>query len=328
MITIKLSTEHLQLFTDYPHLRLESFTPNGSSQWGDCHFIINQPVDTCDYWMVIDGLRTADSTVCPPENVILFTTEPPSVRRFGRRFLNQFATVVTCQRTIKHRNLVYSPPPLSWYMPVSYEEVLTRPIHKTETMMMITSNKQMTEGHRKRYEVAMKLKAHFGDAIHLYGRGIQDIDDKWDAVAPHRYAIAIENSRNLDYFSEKLPDCFLTETFPFYDGCPNVFDYFSREALQPISIDDFDLSIRIIERALNDPDHYPRHLDALRKAKADYLQNYSVFAILTRYAAPRNLSKRTMSLRPEHAKYRWFDWQNRIKTAPGKIFRLLGSRRG
>jgi len=80
MITIKLSTEHLQLFTDYPHLRLEAFTPNGSLQWGDCHFIINQPVDTYDYWMVIDGLRTTDSTICLPENVILFTTEPQYVR--------------------------------------------------------------------------------------------------------------------------------------------------------------------------------------------------------------------------------------------------------
>jgi len=306
MITIKLTTE-------YPQVAMDAFTPNRSLQWGDCQFVVNQDIASCDYWMVIDGLLKPEMTVCPPENVFLFTAEPPAVRRFGRTFLKQFATVVTCQRELKHPHVLYSSPPLPWYMKATYEEVITRQIAKTETMMIITSNKQMTDGHRKRYEFALKLKAHFGDAIQLYGRGIQEINDKWDVLVPHRYAVVVENSRSIDYLSEKLTDCFLTETFPFYSGCPNIYDYFSKDALEAIHIDNFDQTVRLIEQTIADASHYERHLQALREAKTYYLQQYSIFAILSRYAVPTQHEQDVVRLSPESPKFSWNNWGSKLK---------------
>jgi hypothetical protein len=42
----------------------------------------------------------------------------------------------------------------------------------------------------------------------------------------YQYSIVIENSREINYFSEKLLDCLLTYTVPIYFGCPNIQDFF------------------------------------------------------------------------------------------------------
>lgn len=47
-----------------------------------------------------------------------------------------------------------------------------------------------------------------------------------DELMKYQYNLAIENSRNINYFTEKLIDCFLTKTIPIYFGCPNIGDYF------------------------------------------------------------------------------------------------------
>lgn len=315
MITIKLSTE-----VQPP---LENFFPRRSGVWGNCQFLINQEVESCDYWMVIDGLTRPETTYCQPENIFLFTAEPSSIRRYSQTFLQQFSTVVTCQREIKHPRIIYSPPPLPWFMKLTYDEILERPISKTESLMIISSNKQLTAGHRKRYAFALKLKEYFGDSIELFGRGIRDIEDKWSVQKSYRYAVVIENSRSLDYFSEKITDCFLTETFPFYDGCPNLADYFPDETFQRINIDNFSETVTLIEKILAKPEHYENHRAALRKAKESYLNNYSLFALMSKYALPSSASKQKITLAPEKPHFTWNGWRPKIFSGLRKISRKL-----
>lgn len=42
----------------------------------------------------------------------------------------------------------------------------------------------------------------------------------------YQYHIVIENTRELNCFSEKLIDCLITKTIPIYYGCENVGEYF------------------------------------------------------------------------------------------------------
>jgi hypothetical protein len=42
----------------------------------------------------------------------------------------------------------------------------------------------------------------------------------------YQYAIVVENSRQANYFTEKLVDCLLTKTIPIYYGAPNIGTYF------------------------------------------------------------------------------------------------------
>ena len=42
----------------------------------------------------------------------------------------------------------------------------------------------------------------------------------------YQFAIVIENSRQTNYFTEKLMDCLLMKTIPIYYGCPNIAEFF------------------------------------------------------------------------------------------------------
>ena len=57
-----------------------------------------------------------------------------------------------------------------------------------------------------------------------------------------QFALAIENSKETNYFTEKLMDCLLTKTIPLYWGCPNIAEYFDTTGwiiLETESVEEF-----------------------------------------------------------------------------------------
>ena len=49
---------------------------------------------------------------------------------------------------------------------------------------------------------------------------------KEDGLKSYKYSIIIENSSEVNYFTEKLIDACLLETVPIYWGAPNISEYF------------------------------------------------------------------------------------------------------
>lgn len=94
--------------------------------------------------------------------------------------------------------------------------------NKTELLSMISSGKTSAPGHKLRQEIMKSLK----DKIHLFGKEVNPIDDKETGLQPYMFSVAVENSRNGCYFTEKILDCFTTRTVPIYWGCPVLEDYF------------------------------------------------------------------------------------------------------
>lgn len=278
MIKIKISFP-------YPAWPVIRQTPANSGEWKGYKFFINENIEECDYWVVFNSLLSKrEITKCNPNNTIFLTAEPNTNKNYPARFLNQFANIITSQREIKHRSVTYLHQGLPWFVNKSYDELMqTHFVGKKKQISIITSNKQFTDGHKKRYAFTMALKEYFGDAIDHYGRGIRNFEDKWEALAPYKYSIAIENSVGNDYLSEKLYDCYLAHTFPFYFGCPNVDQYFSDKSYLNIDINNLDSSKRIIENILNDTSHYERNLVYLIEAKKKYLDTYNLFPLITNF---------------------------------------------
>src|SRR5262249_27327408 len=106
---------------------------------------------------------------------------------------------------------------------------------KTKLLSVISSDKAFTEEHKKRLEFVGSLKDIFGDEIDFFGRGKEPIEDKWDAIAPYKYHVVLENGEYRDYWTEKIADCYLAWTYPFYAGCPNLGKYFPPESFTPLS---------------------------------------------------------------------------------------------
>jgi hypothetical protein len=69
------------------------------------------------------------------------------------------------------------------------------------------------------------------------------------------FHVAVENSQNKNYFTEKIVDAFLCKTLPIYWGCPNIGEYFDDRGI--ISFHNEDELLDIIN-SLTEEDYYNR----------------------------------------------------------------------
>lgn len=96
---------------------------------------------------------------------------------------------------------------------------------KSKKFSFISSNKQFTDGHRFRLECLHHVN-NICNNVDIFGKNIREISGKIEALQEYKYSIAIENGRSVNYFTEKILDCFLTGTVPIYHGCPNISEFF------------------------------------------------------------------------------------------------------
>jgi len=267
-------------------------TPASGGVWGDVCFHVNDPsVRKYDAWIVYGELPGPETAVCPPRNTVLFLGEPPSVRRYDRGYVAQFGTVITCQDAIRHPDVRISFPPLPWRVgqtqamrghgsrAMSYDDLKATGIpQKSQLLSVVSSRKRITDGHCMRDNFVNALQKRMGKALSAFGMGRAVIDDKWDALAPYKYTIAIENCVHPHYWTEKIADAFLAGCLPFYHGCPNVAEYFPPGSFVPIDIGNVDGSIAVMERTMRDG-AWERALPAIDEARRLVLDRYNLFAV-------------------------------------------------
>ena len=297
----------------------------GISSDGRYQFYIDEEIDEPDFWVVQGkGLRTSETCKVAPENTLLLTTEPKSVLVYPKRYINQFGAICTCQEQTKHKNLILGPAILPWFVgfkkskdnkftySLTYDDLMHNktPV-KTKLISVITSNKAFTKGHLDRIEFVEKLKTYYGDRIDVFGSGYNDFEDKWDVLAPYKYHISIENSSQKYYWTEKISDCFLAETFPIYYGCTNLSDYFNEEAFEQIDIHDFDAAIRIIDRIIKE-DTFEKKLTYLKDCKMKVLKEYNMFDYIASLCDQMNpeLPKKMTTLKPCRSSEDWHNLYN------------------
>lgn len=282
MIKVKLTTSS----PSWPLLRQ---TPSSSGEWGGVKFYVNdESVTECDYWVVYDGLPNREAAVCPQGNIIFIASEPPEVKRYSSRFLGQFSTVVSCDRSIQHPDVRFVQQSLPWMVGVrqtakgascvmDYDRLASdSPPRKIKLLSVVTTKKTMTAGHKSRLAFVEKLMRRYGPEIDVFGRGFSAIEDKWDAIAPYKYHLVLENSCLEDYFTEKITDAFLGLAYPIYWGCPNLSDYFPEKSFSRIHLDDVEAIGRII-----DDSSYEKSQAHLAESKRLVLDKHNLFAFLS-----------------------------------------------
>lgn len=102
---------------------------------------------------------------------------------------------------------------------------------KTKLLSFVTSNKNYTSGHVLRQRIIQRL----GQSFDVYGRGYNEIPDKITGLKDYMFSLAVENTKEDYYFTEKLLDCFMTGTVPIYYGCPSIGDFFNPEGIIQIN---------------------------------------------------------------------------------------------
>ncbi len=289
------------------------YSPGGLGRWDDAQFICEEHGAPGDWWVVFDDLPAEETAQIPAGQTLLITPEPPTFKTYKKDFAAQFDWVLTSHRQLDHPGKVYGFQAMPWFVGHKYEagryvsfskdhDQLKPlwPIPKTKLVSVIASDKTFTAGHRARRDFVLRLQNHFGGRLEVFGRGGREIPDKWDGIASFRYHIAIENSATPDYWTEKVTDAFLAGAFPIYHGAPNIHDYFPKESLAIIDINDPKKALEQIEQILACDDI---NIDALKKARDLVLEKYSPFPTITNFCAARTKTVASISktLRPSSA---------------------------
>ena len=270
----------VKLTTCAPYWPWSRQTVGGRLEWGPFRFHVDTDIAVCDAWVVFESLsKSEEVTMCPPENILFIAGEPDSIGAYHHKFLQQFHHVINCRSDINHARQFKIQQGHPWFVEKSFDELVAMPpIVKTRDICVISSDKAFTEGHRKRVEFVQTLKDRLGDRIDVWGRGIRDFEQKWDVLAPYRYAIVLENLDAPDWLTEKMPDALLAYCFPIYHGCSNVHRYFNDEAYLRININDVESSLSAIETLLADPNDYGRRIAGVGRARLHYLHHLQFFA--------------------------------------------------
>ena len=244
-------------------------------------FEIDNDCKECDYWLVWGGLpsdKLKESVICEKNNIIFMTDEVHDQKHFNKKFLDQFYTVITCRDDLNHSNLYRIHEFNHWHLNKTYEEVYNRErIVKTKMISVVASDLTQLPGHKNRFAFVNKLIGHFKERIDVFGRGFNPIDDKWNALAPYKYSIAVENNKHKGYFTEKITECYIAHTIPVYYGAPDINDYFISESLLSIDITDYRKSIEQIENLLA-IDPYLSIEEKIIDAKIKYLEHLNIFS--------------------------------------------------
>lgn len=278
----------------------------------DYQFFVNEYDADVDFVVVRGKTLKEKLTVnVAPQNIILTTSEPYSILAYPKSYCKQFSLVCSCQDNLTGSNVVYTPPVLLWFAGIEflpgrediaydYDDFMKMQMpEKTRLLSVVSSNKVFTQGHQDRLRFVERLKEHFGDRLDVFGRGIRDFKDKWEVLAPYKYHIAIENSQSPYYFTEKLTDTYIAGAFPFYYGCSNITDYYPKDAMRCIDINNPDEAISIIEDAIAN-NAYEKNLEALMSSRRASLENYNMFNIIAENLESLNadLPKQKVEIKP------------------------------
>jgi len=125
---------------------------------------------------------------------------------------------------IKYENVTSFPIAQCWTKGVDIKDQK----RKDKLISLIASNKDKLPGHKIRHQIIEQLTTINYDVI---GRGYKPFKEKKDGLLPYKFSIIIENSKEDDYFSEKLIDCFSCMTIPVYWGASNIGDYFDIDGM-------------------------------------------------------------------------------------------------
>ena len=267
---------------------LKLLTPHGSGRWGAVHFAPASQTTAPDFWLILNSPENDIVIDAPPERIWFASGEPPT-KAYRPFHLGQGkgTTVLTCDPDLasltigeENRRFILSPVMArTWRVKRSIDELGRSPRpDKPKTLSWVTSNTERIEGHRRRMAFLRSIQGRV--SFDLYGRGFRPIYDKWEGVAPYKYSIAFENFVSPYYFTEKLMDCFVCLTLPFYFGSPQAGKFFPSRSFIIIDPDDPHVAEKITD--VSKSDLWLERQSELEEARWLTLYKYNIFSQISR----------------------------------------------
>lgn len=213
------------------------------------------PYSTNSYWLDVSKFTsTSDNRFIavdspnivktePGTTLLMLQCEPNTIQNHQQAYIRnhiQYDMILTFDAEVLKAcpNALLCLPACTWIRPEVYNSIDTT--RKKLQISSLTGSKNMgAPGHALRqlfYMNQLSLPWYFTWFRSSVGRLLPDIrgnpiiggelSDKKTLFLDYQFSLAIENSRQINYFSEKLIDCLITKTIPIYWGCPNISNWF------------------------------------------------------------------------------------------------------
>lgn len=312
----------IERYFSYPDLKRQ--TPSHSMKWGDFTFT-EDTVEECDYLVILEYPKKDFSIKVNKNNIIHICLEPANEVSKYRQYANKNVKLIFNQLDIKKNNIL-SHGALPWHIDKDFDflqNLKVESLQKENKIVWVTSNQRTSKGHNKRMDFLDRIKPL--PFVHLYGRGINPIDDKWEVLNTAKYAIAYENFQSDYNWTEKITDCLLSYTMPLYFGCNRIEEFFPKGSF--IQIDPNDKHIDLFLKEIVNSNKWEENLDAISKARDLILNEYQLFPFLVNQIKTLGLEKSDAVNAPKELVHfkggnAYFDNYPIIITIEKEIFKL------
>jgi len=260
---------------DYVQNWISKYTSDGK-HWNDLELVSGDDYD----YLVIMNMPKAGYKF-DKSRAIFLQTEAPSIRK-------QWGQYNDDMDKSPYFHVYPFPTVFGWSMDISYQELQEKTFDKFSVMSGVISNKNHFYGQKLRLKFVNEVlkKKEFYTA---FGRGNgKSTGDKSEGLFPFKYTFNVENQFEKNFITEKLHDGFIAECLTFYDGCPNTEDFYDNDAYIRIDMTDFDKTIDIIEKSIED-NEWEKRLPKIKQMKYKIMNELQPMPLVERIIKEGNL---------------------------------------
>ncbi len=321
-IILKMNPKIIGTITTYPAMSQSDWlwqqTPENFGKWGNIQMLANHPEP--DFLLMyqfdfpqapkkrswLDKIRhftpqTSENQLLreklrgvPKERIIYLIREPPLPEVIEITKANYEQAKLYCGYISGPDDFAPNPNymPAIWYHTNSFRELDEMPPPaKTKPCSWITSGVSRSANHRQRLEFIKLLQAQELN-FDLYGRNLPHwaggkgiVNNKWHAVAPYYYNLAIENYAANDwYVSEKLWDALLGWCLPIYYGGAAADKLLPAGSfLRLPSLDE--TGVEFIREVMATPDYWHEAIEKIAEARQIILHELNLLNWLANFTS-------------------------------------------
>ena len=255
-------------------LDYSNYFPNSGMHFGNVEFVMNTSEDIDAVVICNHPMQVIQANVAP-KNIFHIHQEP------GDKLYHGFMFGKVVGQKCGHLPLtdITSHPCLNWLVNKTHDQLVNLdtslnsilPV-KNKLFSGVISGHNALNGHYFRLKILEQIKQQF--SIDLYGKRHNFIPDKWDALFPYRFSLAMENSAQKDYWTEKIMDCFLSCCLPVYYGCTNIDQYFPKQSYIKLDVNHLNYSLGELKEKLSQ-EYFLEHYSYLLEARDLCLNKYA-----------------------------------------------------
>ena len=255
--------------------RFKNQTPNSSGVWNSIKGVDNP--DEADCIVALDTIGFHG--ICKKLNVK--NLKDYSVIHFRREpdFINSFHPIPDSSFFDYQGSTFHV---ATWWISNSYDDILN--LNYFDKPKLLSSVVSAKWKHRnlffKKISNLLNMDVYGGHGVKEYaGKNymypVAGFKNKECGIKDYKYSIAIENSSQENYFTEKIIDCLLLWSIPIYWGCPNISSFFPEHSFYNIELENPEEIHSIIERPIE-----KKNIEAMKEARDLILNKYNIWAVI------------------------------------------------